>query len=437
MIRRSALSRLLRRSSARKAVGVVIVASLGTWVPTPVAASAVSTTPPPSPIAQYQSGRADGAASFSLTGKGQSDLGDYIANGQLGRGTYAFRLAYDDARCAHGSRTMTATGTSRLIRSDGAVLSGTVTASEDCLPGLPLEHAVFTVTLTRGSRDIVGAKFELAGTMVLRVAPDGEIGTESFGLAGVCSVATRIGYWMVDPTGNVFAFGGARRLANTLRVAVAHIESTPTGDGYWIVDTSGGVHGYGDARALGDAPRSALAPGEEITSLSATRSGLGYWMFTTRGRVLPFGDATFFGDLHGDALNGPIVGSAATPTGHGYFMVAADGGVFTFGDAKFRGSMGSSHLNQPVVGLVPTADNHGYWLVARDGGVFTFGDARFRGSMGGTRLNRPVIGMVRYGPGYLMVAGDGGSFDFSPLPFFGSLASTARFTPVVSAAAIG
>ncbi len=418
------------------AVILLCAATVGTCISMPAAASAATPPASPRPITQHQSGRADGQTAFVLSGKHQSDAGEYVTTGQLGLGRYDFRMSYDDARCGV-SKKMTATGTARLVRSDGSALAGTVRATEDCLGGTLVTRASFAVSLTHGSRDLVGADVVFEGTMVLHVAPDSDVGSESFHLAGVSAVNERVGYWMLGPAGHVSAFGGAGALGSADHIAAAHIEATPTRNGYWIVGTSGRVYPFGDARSLGDARRFPLVAGERVTSISATATGLGYWLFTNRGRVLPFGDAKFFGDLHNVTLNGSVIGSAATPTGAGYYMVGADGGVFTFGDAKFRGSMGASHLNQPVVGIVATASNGGYWLVAEDGGVFTFGDARFRGSLGGMHLNQPVIGLVRYGAGYLMVASDGGVFDFSDRPFFRPLASTARFVPVIGAAAIG
>ena len=242
------------------------------------------------------------------------------------------------------------------------------------------------------------------------------------------------GYWMVDKTGTVYAFGHVVDRGDASTQNVTHIEPTPTRRGYWIVTADGSVFPFGDAFHLAGA--GTLAPGESVIGLASTVSGHGFWLFTNRGRVIARGDAHSFGDLHTTTLNGPIVDAVATSTGRGYYMVGSDGGVFTFGDARFHGSMGGTHLNQPVNGLVPTANGNGYWLVAADGGVFTF-DAPFRRSMGGTHLNQPIVGMVRYGNGYLMAAADGGVFDFSNTPFEGSLGAHPPAQPIVSIASRG
>ncbi|HEX4490795.1 MAG TPA: hypothetical protein VH914_06280 [Acidimicrobiia bacterium] len=240
------------------------------------------------------------------------------------------------------------------------------------------------------------------------------------------------GYWMVDSTGHVYAFGSAHYAGNAPTSRVVHIEGTPSGRGYWIIDAAGAVYAFGDAPYLSGA--GALAPGEVAGSLSSTPTGHGYWIFTSSGRAVARGDAKFFGDLRGVALRAPIVASVATPTGKGYYMVASDGGVFAFGDARFHGSTGAMHLNQPVVGIVATPAHNGYWLVASDGGVFAF-DASFRGSMGGRHLNRPIVAMARYGNGYVLTASDGGVFDFSDKAFSGSLGAHPPSSPIVSVAA--
>jgi|GEM_PF-4684673 len=250
---------------------------------------------------------------------------------------------------------------------------------------------------------------------------------------------TRVGYWMLDASGGVYAFGDAKTKGDARSTGSGtrtHLEPTPSGNGYWIIDATGTVTALGDAHTLGNAGRAGWATDERATSLSATPSGNGYWIFTNKGRVQAFGDATYYGDMSTTHLNGPVLGSIATPTGHGYWMVASDGGIFAFGDAAFHGSMGGRHLNAPVQSLVPTADNHGYWLVASDGGIFAFGNAAFHGSMGATHLNRPVVGMVRYGNGYLMVGADGGIFDFSDLAYKGSLGDNPPPTGITSVAAL-
>ena len=245
----------------------------------------------------------------------------------------------------------------------------------------------------------------------------------------------RSGYWMLDESGTVHAFGDAGQFGSVPAGRAVDLEPSPGASGYWVVDESGAVAAFGDAPGLGGLSRGTLLAGESVTSLSRTPSGGGYWLFTTRGRVFAFGDAVHHGDMAGIRLNGPVLDSIPTPSGNGYYMVGSDGGIFAFGDAVFAGSMGGHKLNAPVQSLVPDGDGAGYWLVASDGGIFAF-DAPFRGSMGGSALNAPITGMVRYGDGYLMVATDGGIFSFSDEPFVGSLGDSPPSRPVSAVAPV-
>jgi ribosomal protein L24E len=417
--------------------GMTLALSATTSVP---AAAGVAPNPLTPPVVQRQSGVAFGTVGVDVVANPPksrlTDSGHYESSGQLGRGTYRFDLTFDSSACNASVTTITAGGTARLVRSDGAVLTGTAAESFGCyLAGVPPVKEAVSVVLTHGSRDLLGANLLFSGTRTYLATPTGDIGPESFVFSGRSSARPRIGYWMVNAAGVVHAFGGVDALGGgSSRFAFAHIEATPTRNGYWLVDTGGRVSAFGDAHAYGNAPRDALVD-DIVISLVSTPTGRGYWLFTSHGRVVPFGDAQFFGDRHLLGLNGSVVGAVGTPSGRGYYMVAADGGVFTFGDAKFRGSTGAMHLNQPVVGLVPTVDGTGYWLVAADGGVFAF-HAPFRGSMGGSPLAQPVIGMVRYGTGYMMVARDGGIFNFSRGPFFGSLGGSPSAGLVVGVALI-
>jgi hypothetical protein len=414
-----------------RALTFVAVMTFGV-VAVPVTAGGATPASQPR-ISQPLFGNAGGTFSYSVyTGDG-SEQGTYQSTGQLGSGTYLLTTS-----TATGTGCNPSDGpkvTARFVRSDGAVLQGTQTSDIECGAGAGPHY--ITLTLTKGTRDLAGARLVFRRTASnLSISPSGGSGTEQFVFTGTVVTTQRVGYWMLGATGTVYGFGGLAPLGNAPSTTTSvHLEPTPARDGYWIVDRAGRVYAFGAAvRFIND--RMGLPPGEQAVSLSATPNGRGYWIFTARGRVVPFGEAKFFGDLRSTSLQGPIVGSVATPSGNGYYLVGSDGGVFAFGDARFRGSMGATRLDQPVNGVVPTADGSGYWLVASDGGVFAFG-APFLGSMGGTPLNRPVVGMVRYGTGYLMVATDGGIFSFSTQPFFGSLAAFPPANPIVSAAAGG
>ena len=219
----------------------------------------------------------------------------------------------------------------------------------------------------------------------------------------------------------LLALGGAAPAKPALPpTSKIQIVLVPGGNGYWLVQPDGGVFAYGGASFFGSMGGQTLnAP---VVGLAATPDGKGYFLVGADGGIFAFGSAVYQGSLAGQALNAPIVGIAVTLDGKGYWLVGADGGVFSFGSAVYHGSMGGQSLNAPVVGMAATPDGEGYWLVGADGGVFNFGSAGFDGSMGGTALNAPVVAMVATpdGQGYWLVGADGGVFNFGSAGFFGS-----------------
>ncbi len=268
------------------------------------------------------------------------------------------------------------------------------------------------------------------------------------------TTGTGAGYWMIDEIGRLYPFGDAQRSgdpgeplgslgpdANSATARVVKVVSSSDGSGYWVLDDSGTVHAYGVPQ-LGSVDMATLDADEKPSTMSPTPGDDGYWVFTSKGRVLTFGTATPMGDLTAFTLDGPIIDSVALPDGSGYYMLGSDGGVFAFGNAKFWGSvpqvLPGVMLDCPVGGIVPTSTLQGYWMVACDGGVFAFGDAGFRGSLPGLGVTpvQPVVGMVRNGSGYLMVASDGGIFNFSDQPFVGSLGGLQVPSPIVSVAVL-
>lgn len=200
-------------------------------------------------------------------------------------------------------------------------------------------------------------------------------------------------------------------------------------DGYWILDASGRVLAFGDAPHYGDLLGS-LAAGRTAIALTETNTGNGYWILDSAGAVHAFGDAVFHGSMEGQPLNSPIISMAATPSGNGYWLLGQDGGVFTFGAAGYYGSTGNLVLNAPVVSMAPTWDGNGYWLLAQDGGVFTFGNAAYHGSTGNLVLNAPVLSMAIApdGSGYWLLARDGGVFSFN-VAFHGSVPGVGLCSP--------
>ena len=386
-------------------------------------------------------GVADGAANVDVFLQQHVDRGTFSTNTQLGSGSYRFDMTYDDSGCAANPRTMPVSGSAKLVRSDGASLSGTVSGTAPC-PGLS-RVVSYSLDLTAGTRDLVRATLLFRGELfVTNTTPTGDHAEEHVALSGQLTVTARVGYDLAHVDGRVDSLGGGPSCGVAPTSSAIRVAFTPTREGCWVVNSAGHVYAFGDARWLANAAATALAPGESVRSLSPTASGRGYWLFTSRGKAMPFGDARFFGDMGRVALNAPVVDGVATHDGNGYWIVASDGGVFAFGAARFVGSTGNLVLRRPVVAMAPTATGRGYWLAASDGGVFAFGDAPFRGSMGATMLNAPVVDIDRYGNGYVMGARDGGIFNFSNAPFFTLFIRPGAGTqpvpsPAVSVAATG
>jgi hypothetical protein len=244
---------------------------------------------------------------------------------------------------------------------------------------------------------------------------------------GTPSAASAHGYWLLDRSGRVHAFGGAEHhgdlgdVESAEPLFAAAIESTATGEGYWIVDTSGGVHPYGDAASLGDMVGVELDG--PVRRIEAHPGGAGYWLVASDGGVFTFGSAAFHGSTGGIDLVAPVISMTATTTGSGYWLVAADGGVFTFGDAAFHGSTGGMDLAAPVIDMTVHPNGDAYWLYAADGGVFTFGRAGFHGSAPG--LGRcdlaPSVAMrvTRSGQGYWLATSEGDVLTFGDAAWYG------------------
>ncbi|MCB0989779.1 MAG: chitobiase/beta-hexosaminidase C-terminal domain-containing protein [Acidimicrobiales bacterium] len=343
---------------------------------------------------------------------------------------------------------------STITMGSAASLSGTVT--DDALtPGVTItwsrQSGPGTVSFANPSAAITTATFSAPGTYVLELTADDGLGTASDTVSVVVEGA-RVGYWMLDAQGRVYAFGDGELIVPTGSKApvtgpAVKILENPSGAGLWILEENGTVHALGGAPHHGNVDTSGFIPGEKPATMAPMPGGNGYFVFTTVGRVIAFGTAKHHGDLVemglAEVLVGPIVDSSALPDGSGYYMVGSDGGIFAFGNAEFAGSVPqvvSGPLDSPVNGLVADPDGRGYWLVAGDGGVFAF-DAAFVGSLPGvlppgTQLVSPVNGLVPYGDGYLMVAGDGGIFNFSSLEFLGSLGGVNIPAPIVGVAPV-
>jgi hypothetical protein len=248
------------------------------------------------------------------------------------------------------------------------------------------------------------------------------------------------GYWLLDGSGRLYAFGSAADWIHAPAPGVDWVDvaAATGGGGVWLLGSDGSVVTRGDAEWFGD-----LAL-EERTSdrdgrpaaIAVLDDGSGYWIVSDTGRVDAFGVAVHHGGISDAALTAPVLDAVVSDDGDGYYLVAKDGGVFAMGAAGYHGSTGALVLNDPVAAIVLDPDGVGYWLIAADGGVFAF-EAPFRGSVPailapGTSVNQPIVGAVGHGSGYLLVGADGGVFNFSDEPFLGSLGADPPSAPVVS-----
>ena len=241
-------------------------------------------------------------------------------------------------------------------------------------------------------------------------------------VVGAAALDDGSGYYEVDRSGDVAAFGAAvcygGMTGTPLNRPIVGMAVDPATGGYWLVASDGGVF---SSNAPFEGSTGGLRLNQPIVGMGATPDGSGYWLVASDGGVFSF-NATFYGGTGLMKLNRPIVGMAVDRTTGGYWLVASDGGVFNF-NAPFDGATGGMKLNQPIVGIDATSDGSGYRLVAADGGVFTGFNTPFYGGTGLIRLNRPIITTIpdNDGDGYWLVASDGGVFSFHA-PFYGSAA---------------
>lgn len=241
-------------------------------------------------------------------------------------------------------------------------------------------------------------------------------------IVGLAATPSGQGYWQVNSTGGVFAFGDAGFFGSASIPAgtVIGLAATPSGQGYWITTTAGQVHAFGDATP-DTLANYGVTPNRPISGIEASPTG-GFWLVGRDGGIYGLAGAPFHGSAGGSPLNADVVGMAATPNGGGYWLVAADGGVFSYGNAGFHGSA-ASFPHQPIVGMARSQSGAGYWLVATDGGTFTFGDATYHDSTTGVTPD-PILDIVRGpgGTGYWMQAQDQGVVDDGGVIAFGSAA---------------
>ena len=158
----------------------------------PLGISVAGAAPVVPSVVQQQFGTASGTVGIDVYLGVEGDRGSYTSSGQLGRGQYRFEFDYhSDNRCDHPTDAFITNGTAELVRSDGAVLRGTVTETQSCVVGV--NRVTYAVTLTHGSRDLVGAHLVFTGAFsnFVVATPTGDRADESFLLTGTTTSTTR------------------------------------------------------------------------------------------------------------------------------------------------------------------------------------------------------------------------------------------------------
>lgn len=220
------------------------------------------------------------------------------------------------------------------------------------------------------------------------------------------------GAWVLDTTGTVHGIETDSLGSSTAGASAVGIESAP--GGYWVVDSSGRIEAFGAAVHHGDLAGVALnAP---IVAMRARADGAGYWLLGRDGGIFSFGSAGFFGSTGDLVLQAPVTTFDVPASGGGYWLNATDGGVFTFGPIPFHGSAAGREGQAQIVQLTARPDGTGYWVRDRPGTLSAFGAAMDHGSV--TQLGfcrAPALADLESTPsgnGYWQLGTDGGLFAF-------------------------
>jgi len=214
------------------------------------------------------------------------------------------------------------------------------------------------------------------------IAIDGAPQFESINAFGsITSIPGKNGYWMVRPSGDIYARGEAPELCSgrlqncsgfstdpAQRITAA--AASPNGKGLWAVDNNGHVWTAGEVVSYGDVSRDGSVP----TGIVPTPSGKGYYIVCEDGGVHGRGDAVLFGSTGGNKPGGHNITGIALSYNlfgevNGYWLVGSDGGVHSFGNAPFLGSTGGGPGRHAVSSIVARPDGRSYAWVYRDGRV--------------------------------------------------------------------
>lgn len=212
------------------------------------------------------------------------------------------------------------------------------------------------------------------------------------------------GYWVLDDSGGVYAFGDARIKTETTSAEknsrFIAIAATPTGNGYLTLEVDGTVHAFGDAPFYGSASIDDFDVSQNIgfekgfNSISINGNNDGYIVGNKSGGIWAFGNCTDYGYTFGSTANEKCSDMKVDPTpgNDGYWIVDSDGKVHAFGDATHYGNLTKAlTYDGGVSHIVPTSTGNGYWLLGLAGMVQAFGDATDYGQLPSPSLEFPFF----------------------------------------------
>jgi len=210
------------------------------------------------------------------------------------------------------------------------------------------------------------------------------------------------GYWVLDPSGRVYAFGEANHYGHYIvpwrgeqfalvGVAAMNMAVTYTGNGYWVVYSDGSVRGFGDA-----SPSFAQTPYTSVTA-SMINSGKTYKYLFGKPYGTGFGQSPAgfdVGQQPSTAYNWARRGTAiaAHPKKMGFWVTDGSGQVWAFGNVQNYGGLVNRIYNKNSAdsfsvdygnwchGMTSTKSGDGYWIAFADGHIAAFGDAVKQGT---------------------------------------------------------
>lgn len=254
------------------------------------------------------------------------------------------------------------------------------------------------------------------------------------------------GYWVADDDGYVYGFGDAADYDSSTygsvsigyyagingqnNIHLVALAAHPSGKGYWALDNTGKVSAFGASIHYGETVVGAhpYMDGHNAMDITSTHTGNGYWVCYSNGVVIGFGDATpnyvnipvtpaynymvnygpkyiyLFPDANPFGFIVREVGPDAYsfhracttivshPTKMGFWAADGCGQVFAYGACEFHGELTNRWYNQGAANsfqlnpsewptkIETTRTGNGYWLLFPSGHIASFGDAINQGT---------------------------------------------------------